>query len=103
MHQIPGDGSPILMQHGVKNSALAWVMNSKNKALAFMMANKGHDVWLGNNRGNTYSMKHVEYTSRQKEFWDFDQEEMGIYDLPAEIDHVLSHSNNTKLTYVGHS
>lgn len=92
MFRIPGNGSPILFQHGIEDSAIEWIINSEDKALAFMLSRKGHDIWLGNNRGNAYSMGHVKYTSKDKEFWDFDQEQMGIYDLPAEIDYILEQS-----------
>lgn len=68
-----------------------------------MLSRKGHDIWMGNNRGNTYSRGHVEYTPKDKEFWDFDQEQMGIYDLPAEIEYILNHSKQEQLTYIGHS
>ena len=66
-------GQPVLMQHGLFSSADTWVMN-KDKSPAFLAAKAGYDVWMGNNRGNTYSMRHVNFTSNQKEFWDFDQE-----------------------------
>ena len=62
MHRIPNDGSPVLMQHGVEDSAMEWIINDPDKALAFMLWKKGHDIWLGNNRGNQYSMGHVKYT-----------------------------------------
>jgi lysosomal acid lipase/cholesteryl ester hydrolase len=74
LHRIPGNGSPILLQHGIEDSTMEWIINSEDKALAFMLSRKGHDIWMGNNRGNTYSMRHVNFTSNQKEFWDFDQE-----------------------------
>ena len=49
-------------------------------------------------------MNHVKFDSNQKEFWDFDWEQMGIYDQPAFINYILNHTNQTKLAgYVGHS
>lgn len=93
------------MQHGIEGSAYDWILNSADKAPAFLLAREGFDVWLGNNRGSAFSLKHIKYTKDQKEFWDFDFEEMGLYDVPAEIEHILSvNSKNDKLSaYVGHS
>lgn len=79
-------------------------MNSEDKALAFMLAREGFDVWMGNNRGNWFSVNHTKYSPKQKEFWDFDFEEMGLYDVPAEIDYILETSESDKLAaYIGHS
>jgi lysosomal acid lipase/cholesteryl ester hydrolase len=75
--------------HGIEDSALQWVMNSPENAPAFKFSREGFDVWMGNNRGNDFSLKHVNLTSSQKEFWDFDQEEMGNYDVPAFVEYVL--------------
>jgi len=57
-----------------------------------MLAREGYDVWMGNNRGNWFAVNHTQYTPKQKEFWEFDFEEMGIYDVPAEIDYILETS-----------
>lgn len=70
----------ILLQHGIEDSSMEWVINSPDKALAFILSRAGYDVWLGNNRGNMFSRGHVKYTSKQKEYWNFDFEEMGTYD-----------------------
>jgi pimeloyl-ACP methyl ester carboxylesterase len=79
-------------------------MNSADKALAFMLAREGYDVWMGNNRGNWFSLNHTQYDTSQEEFWQFDFEEMGIYDLPAQIDHILNTTHKDKLAaYIGHS
>jgi lysosomal acid lipase/cholesteryl ester hydrolase len=44
---------------------------------------------MGNNRGNIYSDTHTNLMNDTKEFWEFDFEDMGIYDLPAEIEFIL--------------
>jgi len=62
-------------------------------------------VWLGNDRGNTYSRKHVDLDPdvNRAEFWDFSWHEMGYYDLPAGIDYILNVTQQSELFYIGHS
>ncbi|EGZ17171.1 hypothetical protein PHYSODRAFT_331185 [Phytophthora sojae] len=62
-----------------------------------------YDVWLGNNRGTTWSREHLTYTDDDDEFWEFSWEDMGKYDLPAEINYVLNRTRSSTLSYVGHS
>ena len=38
---------------------------------AYILVDKGYDVWLGNVRGNTYSQLHKKWTIKDREFWDF--------------------------------
>lgn len=71
----------------------------------YILADAGYDVWLGNNRGNKYSRKHkiLDPNKNAEKFWDFSWNEMGKYDLPAEIDYVLSNTGQDSLFYAGHS
>ena len=82
---------------------MQWVFNEPNVAPAFVLARKGYDVWLGNNRGNRFSQKHSTLNPKQKLFWQFDWEEMGTYDTPAVIDYILNLTNQSKISYIGHS
>lgn len=95
------------MQHGLEGDASNWIINSPELAPAFNLAKAGYDVWLGNNRGNRYSLSHATLNSSdpadEVAYWSFDFEEMGLYDLPAEIDYILSITGQKQLSYVGHS
>lgn len=89
--------------HGIQSCSVNWVLNEAHIAPAFLLARAGFDVWLGNNRGSFYSEEHVKYSVKDKEFWEFDFEEMGVFDLPAFIDFILMQTASQKLTYIGHS
>ncbi|RLN14227.1 hypothetical protein BBI17_009827, partial [Phytophthora kernoviae] len=94
----------VLLQHGLLDSSYTFVCNFRNQSLAYILADAGYDVWLGNNRGTTWSREHLDYSAdKGKEFWDFSWEDMGKYDLPAEIEYVLNTTGRSTLSYVGHS
>ncbi|KAJ8687585.1 hypothetical protein QAD02_023379 [Eretmocerus hayati] len=112
IHRIPGSpthpkapGKPIVyFQHGLLASSDCWVLFGPEKDLTFMMADAGFDVWVGNIRGNTYSRSHVSLDpDYDHEFWQYSWHEMGIYDIPAIIDHILDLTGERGLIYVGHS
>ena len=95
------------MQHGMLSSSECFIINGQN-ALAFKLAKMGYDVWLGNNRGNIYSRKHLWLNpdgsaEDKKQFFDYSFVEMGQHDIPAKIDYILRQTEQTKLTYIGHS
>ena len=73
-----------------------------------MLSRAGYDVWLGNNRGNHDSKKHVSLDPKGPDFWEFDFEEMGLYDVPAFTDFILKTTEGKNkigklAAYIGHS
>ncbi|KAK0159085.1 hypothetical protein PV328_010011 [Microctonus aethiopoides] len=90
-HSIKNDRTPIILQHGLAGSSADWVIPGPERALAYILADEGYDVWLGNNRGNIYSRHHRH------------MQPDNLYDLPAMIDHVLAITFKPKLLFVGHS
>ena len=91
------------LQHGLLCSSSNWVTNLPDQSLAFMLADAGYDVWMGNNRGNEYSLKHVKLSNDSDAFWDFSFQEFAKYDLPAMVDYSLKVTGQKQLFYAGHS
>lgn len=57
--------------HGFIASAENWLLKSE-KSLAFLLADNGFDVWLGNARGNRHSRRHKTLNpDTDEEFWNF--------------------------------
>jgi predicted alpha/beta-fold hydrolase len=94
---------PVLLMHGLMATSGDYVVLGKQRALGFLLADNGYDVWLGNARGNKYSTNHRNLSTDSPEFWDFSWHEIGFYDLPATIDYMLNTTNASKALYVGHS
>ncbi|ODN01190.1 Lipase 3 [Orchesella cincta] len=119
--RIPGgrisparSGKPsVLLLHGMGSWSEAWIAlpNDKNLVsiglkmglLAYMLADAGWDVWLGNNRGSSYSNGHTSLNSAFEPYWNFSWHEMGIYDLPTIVDQAIAVSGNEKIFVIGHS
>ncbi len=59
------------LQHGLLCSSTNWLTNLEDESLAYILADNGFDVWLGNVRGNTYSRAHNTLKINDKRFWDF--------------------------------
>ena len=80
-----GDAPAVLLQHGLFSSDDTWISNFASKAPAFVFANNGYDVWLGNSRGNKYSRipGRLDPDSQKKEYFDYSFQDLGEYDLPA--------------------
>ena len=91
--------------HGLLCTADWWIVNQAENAPAFIAARAGYDVWLGNQRGNTYSRMHttLDPDVDKKQYWDFSYHEMGIYDNPAVLDFIQEKTNGQKVAYIGHS
>ena len=57
---------------------------------AYFLADLWYDVWIGNNRGNMFSLKHKELNyAKDAQYWNFTFKEMGDYDAPAQVQYII--------------
>lgn len=94
---------PVFLMHGLFTSSSDFLLSGPKVALAYLLADNGYDVWLGNARGNKFSSKHKTLSTESTEFWTFSWHQIGFYDLPAMIDFMLNETKASKAFYVGHS
>lgn len=104
-HRSPTPGQkrkyPILLQHGLLQSAGAYCVNDDD-SLAFYLAKSGYDVWLGNNRCG-FHPQHTLLSPSDPRMWAWNIRAMGVLDLPALISRVLYETGFPKLGLVAHS
>ena len=101
---VPGrtaKGYPVLIMHGLFQSSGSFV-TSEERSLAFWLAQRGYDVYMGNNRG-IFDMGHREYSRWDPRFWDYTIHDLAQYDVPALVEHVCRHAGSDTLAYLGHS
>ncbi|XP_053699452.1 lipase 1-like [Sabethes cyaneus] len=111
VHRIPGRAPtgqdrrkyPVLMVHSLFSTSADWILIGPRHGLAYLLADRGYDIWMGNARGNRYSRQHERLRVEQPAFWNFTFHEIGFYDVPAMIDYVLEQTNSKKLHYIGFS
>ncbi|XP_041317094.1 lysosomal acid lipase/cholesteryl ester hydrolase-like [Pyrgilauda ruficollis] len=101
--QNTGKKPAVLLHHGILSDSIHWIANLPNNSLGFILADAGYDVWLGNSRGDTWSLKHKTLKPCQKEFWQFSFDEIGKYDIPAELNFIMNKTGQKDVYYIGHS
>jgi pimeloyl-ACP methyl ester carboxylesterase len=92
---------PILMIHGLLQSAGAYCTNDDD-SLAFFLAKSGYDVWLGNNRCG-FNPRHRLLDYSDPRMWAWNIRQMGVMDLPALTSRVLAETGFEKLGLIAHS
>lgn len=92
------------LQHGLFGTSARWTLGPPDKSLAYILADKGYDVWMGNTRGNSYSRNHTELDPDvDSAFWDFDLETASMGDLTATLDYVFNVTASERVFYICHS
>ena len=95
----------VYLVHGVLDSSFTWLHNAADESLAYLLADAGFDVWLGNMRGNSFSREHSTLRPKSsardlRAFWDFSIDEIALYDLPACIYYILQTTGNAQARLV---
>lgn len=85
---------PVFLQHGLMASNHVWLINPTNHSLgcfkvmtisfeninliyfnynylAYLLADRGYDVWMGNSRGNSNSRKHLFLDPTKEDYWNY--------------------------------
>ncbi|XKL65929.1 hypothetical protein PGB90_009349 [Kerria lacca] len=93
----------VFLAHCILCSSAVFVLTGPEKGLGYILADSGYDVWMLNARGTVYSKRHVRLSPDKPKYWQFSWHEMGVYDLPASIDYILSITKQRRLHYIGHS
>ena len=92
------------MQHGSSMDGLSWFATS-NESLPSKLIKAGFDVWLGNDRGTKNSQRHTSLNpiTDAAEFFDYSWAELGVYDAPANLNFVKTHSGGKPVTFIGYA
>ena len=93
---------PVLLQHGLGCSAFNFAISGPILSPAFILADRGFDVWLGNNRGNFFSNKHRTLKNTSPKFYDYSFQEME-FDVLANLKKITETTGLPKVNYIGHS
>jgi len=91
-------------QHGLADTAWCF-FQLDSKSIPFLLMKEGYDVWLGNSRGNNFSLKHKTKDPKKKNsgFFEFTIDDYVKYDLPATIKFIKSKTGGKKMSYIAHS
>lgn len=93
----------ILLQHGFLSNSDCWISSGPDNSLAYLLADAGYDVWMGNARGNIYSRYNTKLSVNHPYFWRFDWHEIGVIDIAAMIDYIIEQTGEQSIHYAGHS
>ncbi|CAH2102898.1 unnamed protein product [Euphydryas editha] len=95
----------VFLMHGLQGSSISYIHLGPELALAYLLADDGYDVWMGNARGGLNSRRHVtlDPDEDREQFFDYSFEDIGKKDVPEMIDYILQVTGQSQLHYIGHS
>ena len=98
------DKGPVIWQHGASMDGTSWLEWNSVPAPHFHMADLGHDIYIGNNRGTEYSQEHKKWSAKtqQPKYWDFTWDDMAL-DTMANLEAMYENAGTGKGWYYGFS
>ena len=102
---VNDDKGPVLFQHGSGGNAFGWLNGPRGELPnCFKLADMGHHIYLGNNRGAKYSKGHIslDYKDDAVEYWRFSQTEL-TRDVYAQVGAMYTNAGQKKGYYFGSS
>ncbi|XP_047070767.1 triacylglycerol lipase 2-like [Lolium rigidum] len=81
---------------------MTWLLSSPEESLAYILADRGFDVWIANTRGTRWSKRHVSLDPSSQDYWDWSWDDLVTNDMPKMVDYVYTHTAQ-KPHFVGHS
>ena len=97
-----GTAGPVLLMHGLFNTAITFTLHSTHRALAFALLDNGHDVFMANSRASAHSLRHERLSRGDVRYWSWTIDEL-VYDVAAAYKYILNLTSSTQLIAVGHS
>ncbi|KAL1481624.1 hypothetical protein MTO96_034338 [Rhipicephalus appendiculatus] len=102
---------PVLLVTALLCASDIWFLNYPSQSLGkcfkpfsttvgFLLADAGFDVWSMNTREVSRYSNHTTLSKDDPAYWKFSFDEIGRYDIPAVVDHVLNATGAKKLTIV---
>ncbi|KAH6948689.1 hypothetical protein HPB50_025862 [Hyalomma asiaticum] len=98
-----GDRYPVLFIPAVGGASDIYFLNFPSQSPGFLYSDAGFDVWSMNTRETIRYASHTSLSTDDAEYWKFSFDEIGRYDIPACVDHVLNATGAPKLTIVAMS
>ncbi|KAH9324828.1 hypothetical protein KI387_005006, partial [Taxus chinensis] len=96
---------PAFLYHGIMQGGEGWLLDEPKESLAFILADSGYDVWIGNSQGDLIKLKLLESQFgwvKMQEFWDWSWDDLVAFDVPAML-HFVHHMTQQPIYYVGYS
>ncbi|XP_018010974.1 lipase member K [Hyalella azteca] len=94
----------VLMMTATLSSSSDYIVSSPNHSLAYLLADAGYDVWLGNVRGTRDGRNHTRLNpDKDRRFWNFSIDDVARYDYPALASYITRHAGVERFFFVGFS
>ncbi|XP_054157364.1 gastric triacylglycerol lipase-like [Oppia nitens] len=101
---VLGNDGVYVENNGMATNCSGQDPDAVGSTVSFVLAACGYDVWLGNNRGNRYSSRHILLDpDTDNRYWAYTVDHLSAYDVTAVIAYITRVTNTESIGYIGHS